>query len=75
VVADLYVARGSDAVVLAHGAAFDKARAPFAAWLAARGHPVLASTFAAIDAPGRARTPTRCSRTCSREYVTFTAAA
>jgi pimeloyl-ACP methyl ester carboxylesterase len=46
VVADLYAARVSDAVVLAHGAAFDKASwAPFATWLAGRGHQVLAIDF------------------------------
>src|SRR5262249_42506039 len=46
VVADLYAAQGSDAVVLAHGAAFDKASwAPFATWLASRGHQVLAIDF------------------------------
>ena len=45
-VADLYAAHGSDAVVLAHGAAFDKASwAPFATWLASRGHQVLAIDF------------------------------
>jgi hypothetical protein len=37
VVADLNAASSSDAVVLAHGAAFDKATwAPFASWLAGR---------------------------------------
>ena len=46
VVADLYAARGSDAVVLAHGAAFDKASwVPFAIWLASRDHQVLAIDF------------------------------
>jgi pimeloyl-ACP methyl ester carboxylesterase len=46
VVADLYAASGSDAVVLAHGAAFDKASwAPLAVWLAGRGHQVLAIDF------------------------------
>ena len=46
VVADLYTARGSDAVVLAHGAAFDKASwPPLASWLAGRGHQVLAIDF------------------------------
>jgi pimeloyl-ACP methyl ester carboxylesterase len=46
VVADLYAASGSDGVVLAHGAAFDKASwAPFATWLAGRGHQVLAIDF------------------------------
>jgi dipeptidyl aminopeptidase/acylaminoacyl peptidase len=46
VVADLYAASGSDAVVLAHGAVFDKASwAPFATWLAGRGHQVLAIDF------------------------------
>jgi pimeloyl-ACP methyl ester carboxylesterase len=46
VVADLYGSRGSDAVVLAHGAAFDKASwAPLATWLAGRGHEVLAIDF------------------------------
>jgi pimeloyl-ACP methyl ester carboxylesterase len=35
----LYGAGGPDGVVLAHGAAFDKASwAPFATWLAGRGH-------------------------------------
>jgi pimeloyl-ACP methyl ester carboxylesterase len=47
VFADLYAASSSpDAVVLAHGAAFDKASwAPFASWLAGRGHDVLAIDF------------------------------
>ena len=46
VVADLYATHGSDAVVLAHGAVFDKASwAPFATWLASRGHQVLAIDF------------------------------
>jgi pimeloyl-ACP methyl ester carboxylesterase len=46
VVADLYAASGSDAVVLAHGAAFDKASwAPFVSWLAGRGHQMLAIDF------------------------------
>src|SRR5262249_58066477 len=46
VVADFYAASGSDAVVLAHGAAFDKASwAPLAVWLAGRGHQVLAIDF------------------------------
>ena len=46
VVADLYAASSHDAVVLAHGAAFDKASwAPFATWLAGRGHQVLAIDF------------------------------
>jgi pimeloyl-ACP methyl ester carboxylesterase len=46
VVADLYASKGSDAVVLAHGAAFDKASwAPLAIWLAGRGHEVLAIDF------------------------------
>ena len=46
VVADFYAANGPDAVVLAHGAAFDKASwAPLATWLAARGHQVLAIDF------------------------------
>jgi dienelactone hydrolase len=46
VVADLYAARSPDAVVLAHGAAFDKRSwAPLAAWLASRGHQVLAIDF------------------------------
>jgi pimeloyl-ACP methyl ester carboxylesterase len=46
VVADIYASTGSDAVVLAHGAAFDKASwAPFASWLAGRGHQVLAIDF------------------------------
>jgi dipeptidyl aminopeptidase/acylaminoacyl peptidase len=46
VAADLYAARGSDGVVLAHGAAFDKASwAPFASWLADRGQQVLALDF------------------------------
>jgi alpha-beta hydrolase superfamily lysophospholipase len=46
VFADLYAASGDDAVVLAHGAAFDKASwAPFASWLAGRGHQVLAIDF------------------------------
>jgi predicted alpha/beta hydrolase len=45
VVADFHAASGSDAVVLAHGAAFDKASwASFASWLADRGHQVLLST-------------------------------
>jgi pimeloyl-ACP methyl ester carboxylesterase len=44
--ADLYGGSGPDAVVLAHGAAFDKARwAPLATWLAGRGHQVLAIDF------------------------------
>src|SRR5262249_35723972 len=48
VVADLYAASSHDAVVLAHGAAFDKASwAPFATWLARRGHQVLAIDFRA----------------------------
>jgi pimeloyl-ACP methyl ester carboxylesterase len=39
-------AGGPDGVVLAHGAAFDKASwAPFATWLAGRGHQVLAIDF------------------------------
>jgi len=46
VVADFYAASGSDGVVLAHGAAFDKASwAPFASWLVGRGHQVLAIDF------------------------------
>jgi dipeptidyl aminopeptidase/acylaminoacyl peptidase len=46
VVADLYAARGPDAVLLAHGAAFDKASwTPLATWLADRGHRVLAIDF------------------------------
>ena len=46
VFADLYAASSPDAVVLAHGAAFDKASwAPFATWLAGRGHQVLALDF------------------------------
>jgi alpha-beta hydrolase superfamily lysophospholipase len=56
VVADLYAASGSDAVVLAHGAAFDKASwAPFATWLADRGHQVLAIDFRGY---GRSKTGT-----------------
>src|SRR5262249_53690682 len=44
--ADFYPAKGPDAVVLAHGAAFDKASwAPLATWLAGRGHQVLAINF------------------------------
>jgi hypothetical protein len=39
-------AGGPDGVVLAHGAAFDKASwAPFATWLAGRGHQALAVDF------------------------------
>jgi alpha-beta hydrolase superfamily lysophospholipase len=46
VVADLYAARRPDAVLLAHGAAFDKASwGPLATWLAARGHQALAIDF------------------------------
>ncbi len=46
VVADFYAANGSGAVVLAHGAAFDKASwAPVATWLAGRGHQVVAIDF------------------------------
>lgn len=46
VFADLYAASSPDAVVLAHGAAFDKASwVPFATWLAGRGHQVLAIDF------------------------------
>jgi pimeloyl-ACP methyl ester carboxylesterase len=48
VFADLYAASSPDAVVLAHGAAFDKASwAPFASWLAGRRHQVLAIDFRA----------------------------
>src|SRR5262249_56452304 len=44
--ADFYPAKGPDAVVLAHGAAFDKVSwAPLATWLASRGHQVLAINF------------------------------
>jgi len=44
--ADFYPAKGPDAVVLAHGAAFDKASwEPLATWLAGRGHQVLAINF------------------------------
>jgi pimeloyl-ACP methyl ester carboxylesterase len=50
VFADLYAASSPDAVVLAHGAAFDKASwAPLATWLAARGHQVLAVDFRGYD--------------------------
>jgi pimeloyl-ACP methyl ester carboxylesterase len=46
VVADFYAASGPGAAVLAHGAAFDKESwAPFATWLAGRGHQVLAIDF------------------------------
>ena len=46
VFADVYAASASDAVVLAHGAAFDKASwRPLAVWLAGRGHQVLAVDF------------------------------
>jgi len=46
VFADLYDASSPDAVVLAHGAAFDKASwASLATWLAGRGHQVLAIDF------------------------------
>jgi pimeloyl-ACP methyl ester carboxylesterase len=46
VVADFYAANGPDALVLAHGAAFDKGSwASFATWLASRGHQVLAINF------------------------------
>lgn len=46
VVADFYAASGSDGVVLAHGAAFNKASwASFASWLVGRWHQVLAIDF------------------------------